>query len=535
MEGVVGAAVVVVVGLVLRWVRESVRPRSALRRAREGRPVTVHGRLQVEPIPDGLAPARRRARTAAHRAERAVLERVGGDVHIITPGRHWALPVRGLQEATGRTWIDEREGEQRWSIRLQAPGGGQGTLTITAAWQPVLAAVAGAPTGSAVSAGVMRPAGVTGGQQSRAHARPPLPRWATWTGGLAACFLGTWLFLLVRTTERVSPVLAVDGGNSACWVEWVEAGRTFRGAPSCDADPMPTVGEPISYLTTPWPVQGNAWDTELPAVLATLLALVVAVTLIRVLVALVAARGRSRDAVMVSVLGAAAGGHVAAPADSDELDLAGLIDRASADLGWDDVPEKHPGDVRPSWWLDVRRGWQGAPRWPLFVTVGASCVALSDDGAPTRLTWVAGGIAVLSLAWVLWRTASIVMGLRPTWDQPFTSEWAFRSVQDATGHWVLLLFLGATPHWSVAMPGRPPLRGTCLVRGDLEDGGSVHARIGADLWLPAGAVRRCDDELRTILRQDLCFQLAGDPDADLERLDRALRAGRGSDGSATGP
>jgi hypothetical protein len=315
-------------------------------------------------------------------------------------------------------------------------------------------------------------------------------------------------------------VVAVDHENSACWVEWVEAGRSFRGAPTCDPEAMPALGEPMTYLTTPWPVPGSAWDTELPWVLATLLGLVVAVAVTRVGVALVGARGRTREAVTVSVPSAGTA-RSSAGAPVDDLDLVGLIDLVSADLGWADVPEKHPGDGRQSWWLDARRAWRQAPHWPLFVAVAASVVALSSEDGATPLTWAAGAAAALCVLWVLWRAWSTFAVLRPTWSEPFTSEWAFRSVEDATGQWILLLLLGRTPHWSVPVQARPPLQGTCLVRGELRDGGSIHVRIGADVWLPAGAVLRCDDDVREVLWRDLSFQLTGDPEADLDRIRQA--------------
>jgi hypothetical protein len=237
-------------------------------------------------------------------------------------------------------------------------------------------------------------------------------------------------------------------------------------------------------------------------------------------VALVGARGPTREAVTVSVPSAGTA-RSSAGAPVDDLDLVGLIDLVSADLGWADVPEKHPGDGRQSWWLDARRAWRQAPRWPLFVAVAASVVALSSEDGATPLTWAAGAAAALCVLWVLWRAWSTFAVLRPTWSEPFTSEWAFRSVEDATGQWILLLLLGRTPHWSVPVQARPPLQGTCLVRGELRDGGSIHVRIGADVWLPAGAVLRCDDDVREVLWRDLSFQLTGDPEADLDRIRQA--------------
>lgn len=335
-----------------------------------------------------------------------------------------------------------------------------------------------------------------------------------------------WCAILLRTTERVSPVLSIDDENLSSWVEWTEQGHTFRGAPSCP-DPTPHVGDPIHYLTTPWPVSGNAWDPDLPWVLAALLGLVVAVGLVRTIVAMVrrglddapalrVAPVRSARTAATTTAGATTAGTTTSAAPRPDLDA--LVRRAAEDLGWSELAEGPPAQPRWLWWADARRAWSVAPKWPVFVGLVAAGMGLgnADGGGRTALTAALFAVAVVSLAWIGWRFVSSHLALRRTWREPFTSEWVFWSVQDRAGSWLLLLVLGSTPRWAVLLPTRPPLRGTCLVRGELREGGSIHLRIGTSLWLPASPVIRVDEELVTEIADDLRYQLTGEepaPDA----------------------
>lgn len=308
----------------------------------------------------------------------------------------------------------------------------------------------------------------------------------------------------VLAEERTSPVVRTTDtdGLLSCHVTWTQGALELTGAPDCP-DPVPAVGEAMTYLTPVWPFAGQAWDL-LGANL-----LVIAPTLVAVaLLGWGLVQGARRTGRPTQTYRTAT--EIAdRPADTGALGLLSLVDHAARALRWDAEPVHEPGTAGPSWRRDLRRALHAASWWPLGTTVVG--VLLSwDSGWPQTAIIGILAAAGLALVWTVWRVASTFLLLHRTWSAPFASEWTFRAVRDPAGEWLLLLFLGETPHWSVMAPGRPPLAGTALVRGDLEDGGSVHLQIGDELWLPASAVLRVTEEDLPELHDMIRFQLTGD-------------------------
>ena len=485
----------IVVGIVGTFVRNGLRPRLAAARLRRGRAVMVPATL----VFDGR---RRPARLA----------RVGDDVHVVSAHDHVVVAASELASAATRGSVDTETGIVSVAADLVLPTGSLLTLLTEESWGQVLRDVtAPSTTGLRVSERRLRWLGAR--------------RWPLWLAALSVAAAGIVSTLMVLGTERTTPVVRLVDDGYGCLVTWQENGQTFSGAPTCP-DPVPAVGETLTYVTTPWPVRGNAWDLDLPWVLVSLLVLVAVVALSWHAWTWTRARRTPPQRVALSSGTSVAPVHphpaVDVPDDAPHLPHGGsaaqagraattfdeAVDEAAARLGWGDVPPQEPPSTASPLLADVRRAWSATPR-ALTVLLGLGALSSYDRQWPSAVRAGLASLAVASTLWSLWVVASVYAALRRTWSEPFTSQWRTRLVHDSTGVWHLVLMLGSTPRWVVALPARPADTGTCLVRGDLTEGGSVHVLIGEQVWLPDSAVTRVDDAVTTELLDDLRWQSEG--------------------------
>jgi len=487
-------------GVLVMWLRGSGLPRLALWRLGRGADVSVRGRLRLP-----------------ERSEAAILRRRGDDLVVTTRRRDWLVRAKDVRVARGQTSITEED--ERWTVRLRGANGVVARLDVPGPWRKVVQALVGAEAPAS----------------RRRGATTFWPRWAIVVGAVSALALAGWLLVLLRTTGRSSSVLRITDDGMACWVTWTEGGVTHEGAPDCP-DPSPAVGEPLKYLTTPWPVSGQAWDTELPWVLVSLLGLGVLIAGVRLLVSFVHARRRPAPERVTLVDPGAddprkeTGSPVGADATSGNWSGATTPDRppvgaastfsetldlAERDLGWAEPPAGTPGPA--GWWVDVVTAARSGPRWSLFLAVAAGVVALSaSDDADVPVMTAGLVVAALGATWTVARSIQLLLHLRRPWQSTTTTPWAYRAIQDAEGSWSVLLLDGSHPRWLIPLRERPPVRGTCRVRGELRDGVAVHVLIGADVWLPSGDVVEVDADLVEGIRDDLTYQLTGqEPDPAL--------------------
>lgn len=413
----------------------------------------------------------------------------------------WLVSASDIAVARGRTGGAEQD--ERWTLRLRTAHGSLGLLDVRRPWREVVQSLAdAAPTATTSS-------GRTG---------PPLPLWAVTTLATSAMALAGWLSILLRTTERVSPVLSITDEETSCWVEWSEGASTFRGAPTCP-DPLPMIGDPMPYLTTPWPVQGYAWDTDLPWVLTVLLGAAIVVAATRIILSVVRGRGHSTpERVSLEDAGMDRPEHVTAhhePRQAAPGSLTQVLDRAEADLGWADLPAGAPR--RADWWADARTAVRSAPRWSLLLAMAGAALSLAvgeDGDSPATVVGLA--VAGLGLFWTLLRGGMLLGALRGPMRASITTPWIHRAVQNASGEWWLLLLEGSHPRWLVPLSARPPLHGNCRIRGELVDGAAVHVLIVGVLWLPTGGTVEVDDHVLAGVLDDLHHQTTGDePDLSL--------------------
>lgn len=452
--------------------RDRVGPALALRRVSRG------GRVQV-PVRVGPPAGARRGQ----------LSRVGAELHLVSSTSHWVVPVAALRATPTRGLVDVEEGELGRGYDLTGPEGEAGVLEVDERWTTVLD-------------GLMT--------DTTLRADTSLPRRAGVDRGLigaTALLAATSLFFgAVRalSVERTSPVLRTTetDGVPSCHVQWGEGSTLLTGAPDCP-DPVPAVGDPMTYLTPPWPFAGQAWDVLGANLLAVAPSVV---TVVLVGWAFVQGARRTRRPARAYRPATEAVDRQAVP---DGVGLLSLVDHAARVLRWAAEPEHEPNASGPPWRRDLLRALAATPRWPLGITGLALLFSWASEWPEAAVVGIAAA-AASALLWTVWRFVSTFLRLHRTWSAPFTSEWTFRGVRDPGGEWVLLLFLGETPQWSMFAPGRPPLAGTALVRGDLQDGGSVHLQIGEKVWLPGSVVLRVTEEELSELREMIRFELTGE-------------------------
>ena len=470
--------------LAVLWLRQVGLPRLAMHRVHRGGQVAVRARLRLD-----------------DRKEAAIVRRCGADLAVSTNRRTWLVRAADIAVARGRTSADEED--ERWTLRLRTTAGSVGFLDVRGPWRGVVQSMAETASPDATSGG---------------RTGPLSPLWAVTSAATSAVALTAWLSILLRATERTSPVLRITDEETSCWVEWSEGTSTLRGAPTCP-DPLPAIGEPMPYLTTPWPVQGHAWDPDLPWVLAVLIGAALVVAAAVMLGTVIRARSRpAPERVSLVDAGLEQGHHTPTHPQSHAAGAASLVaalDQAEAELGWGDLPAGAPR--RANWWADARTAIRSAPRWSLYLAIGGAvlALALSEDGASpfTVVGLVVTGFGVL---WTLLRGVLLLVALRRPWHASTTTPWVHRAVQNASGEWWVLLLESGQPRWLVPLSARPPLHDTCRIRGELAHGAPVHVLIDGVLWLPTGGAVEVDEEIAAEALDDLHYQRTGDtPDLSL--------------------
>lgn len=420
------------------------------------------------------------------------LVRAGDEMHLLGKGIHWVVPVAELRGAPARGVVDSEEGGLGRAHALTGPDGAPGVVEVDDRWSGPLDALL-APTAASTE-----PSG-------------PLPLRRLLAPGLvgsALLFAGASAFFgIVRAAavERTSPVTRVTelDGLSSCHVQWTEGTQLLSGAPDCP-DPIPAVGDPMTYLTPPWPFHGQAWDLIGGTVLV--VAPLVVAALLAGWAVVGALRLRRRQPVLHRAVA-----PVGEPALTRErLTILALVDRAARLLRWEAEPLKKLDATGPRWRRDALRALAAAPRGLVMTAVPALLLAWAFEWPDPVVLGIGAAVAASAL-WALARAVGIFRRLRRTWSAPVVGEWVHRAVRMPDGDWATLLFLDETPQWSVAMYGRPPLAGTARVRGDLSDGGSVHLLMDGEVWVPVSWAFALDHEDLDEIRDMLTFQLTGEP------------------------